>query len=124
MHEVALARALIELVGRHAPCGGTVRAVHVRAGPLRAIDPEAMRWAWQATVRATPYEGARLNWIQLPWTLQCPDCGAKWESEDLFADCLCGGVRSRPAGGDELVLEALDVDESVGPGASLAEGSS
>jgi hydrogenase nickel incorporation protein HypA/HybF len=111
MHEVALARALIELVRRHAPDSGAVRAVHVRAGPLRAVDPDAMHWAWQATVRATPYEDASLNWTQLPWLLVCPDCGAEWSSEDLWAVCRCGGVRSRPAGGDELILEALDVDE-------------
>jgi hydrogenase nickel insertion protein HypA len=112
MHELSLAQALIRLVNRHAPPGGEVRTVHVRAGPLQAIESETMQFAWRAATEATRFAGARLQLERLPWHLLCPDCGHEWASAELYADCICGGKNSRPIGGDELTLVSLDVSEA------------
>jgi hydrogenase nickel insertion protein HypA len=112
MHELSLAQALVRLVSRHAPPGSKVMAVHVQAGPLQAIEGETMQFAWRAATEATRFAGTRLQLEQLPWHLLCPDCGHAWTSEELYADCICGGQRSRPVGGDELTLVSLDVIEA------------
>jgi hydrogenase nickel incorporation protein HypA/HybF len=112
MHELSLVQALVRLVDRYAPSGGEVTAVHMRAGPLQAIEDETMQFAWRAATEATRFAGARLQLEQLPWHLLCPDCGREWDSEELYADCVCGGRSSRPIGGDELTLVALDILEA------------
>lgn len=111
MHEMSIAQALLEVVRSHTPPGATVRAVRVLAGPMRAIEPLALRWAWQALTDGTPLGGAALELDQPPWTLHCDACGRRFESEDLFAACACGGATPRPVGGDELRVVSLTVDE-------------
>ena len=46
MHELSIAESLLRLAEEHAPRGAYVRIVRISAGPLRAIDPEAMQWAF------------------------------------------------------------------------------
>jgi hydrogenase nickel incorporation protein HypA/HybF len=116
MHEFSLAQALVELVRQKTPPGAVVRAVAVRAGPMRGIDPQAMQWAWQVASEQGGLNGAALNLDELPWTLRCPDCGRQWESAELDAACACGSRLAGPVGGDELTLVSLEVDEAPKPG--------
>lgn len=113
MHELSIATALLDLVGRHAPAGVTVRAVQVRIGPLQAIEPEAMRFAWQAATRNTEYDNTSLELDLLPWKLQCPECGRKFECTTADGACTCGSMTAVPIEGDDLTLVSLDVEEPV-----------
>ena len=58
MHEMSLVEALLTQIDAHVPAGGVVRRVHLRAGPLHGIEPEAMQWAWAIAVEATGWPGA------------------------------------------------------------------
>lgn len=115
MHEFSIALALIDLVRQHAPPGTLIRSIQVRAGPLRAIEPTAMQLAWQAATAGTELAQTRLDLEIPPWTLLCPDCGRTWTSQDLYELCSCGSARSRPVGGDELLLVSLHVDPAADP---------
>ena len=111
MHELSIAKALIQLADRYRPPGRHVRSLCVQAGPLQAIDESAMRWAWQAATVATDYDGAALQLEFLPWRLRCRDCGRSYECQSWEVDCRCGSGRGIPEGGDELLLTSLEVDE-------------
>ena len=52
MHELTIATSILELARRHMPAGSVLRAVHVRAGPMRSIERSAMDLAWRACVAA------------------------------------------------------------------------
>jgi hydrogenase nickel incorporation protein HypA/HybF len=110
MHELSIARALIDLTRKHAAgqSGGVLR-VDVQVGPLQAIDGEAMRFAWQAATMGTELAGASLMLDYLPWRLLCPECGLQWEAESFTESCRCGNSRPVPQGGDELLLVSLEV---------------
>ncbi|HYM83146.1 MAG TPA: hydrogenase maturation nickel metallochaperone HypA [Candidatus Dormibacteraeota bacterium] len=116
MHEFSIAEALAASVARHAPPRSLVREVEVRAGPLRGIDPEALALCWQAVTADTALAGSVLRVEAVPWTIDCPTCGATWESRVPFVDCRCGEPLTRPSGGDELELVALVVDDPAGDG--------
>lgn len=126
MHELSIAIALVERVRCHVSPGGrgatvgpgttgvAVRRVRIRAGVLRAIVPEAMTAAWQAATDGTELGGSRLDVQIEPWTLHCHACGRQWAGEDPLECCRCGSSRVSPRGGDELVLESIEVDDPAG----------
>ena len=110
MHEFSIAEALAGQVRRHAPPGRVV-SVEIRVGALRGIEPDALRMCWSAVTYGTPLAGATLEVETLPWTISCPDCGRRWTSAVPFVDCACGSRSPLPAGGDELDLVAMSVDD-------------
>jgi hydrogenase nickel incorporation protein HypA/HybF len=117
MHELSIARALLNLAAQRVPPGSRLRTVRLRAGALRCIDPVALHWAWQAATQGAAARACSIELIQLPWRICCEDCGQTFDSDRPFAPCPCGGSRQRPVGGDELILESIDV-ESTDPDCS------
>ena len=111
MHELSIAQALVDLAVAHRPEGSKVRAVKVRAGPLRGIDPEALRWAWESVRGDGDCATATLDVNVLPWRMRCGQCGKEWSAEEMEFQCACGSDRVFPVGGDELILDSLEVDE-------------
>jgi hydrogenase nickel incorporation protein HypA/HybF len=111
VHEFSLATALLEQVRRHVPAGGRLKRVTIEAGPLQGLDPQAMEWAWRSVVDGTPFEQAAIEIIFTRWRLHCPACGNEYAADELAAPCPCGGGAGYPAGGDELRLMSLTIDE-------------
>jgi hydrogenase nickel incorporation protein HypA/HybF len=49
----------------------------------------------------------------VPMTVRCLDCGDEAEATDALAACpACGGLDIETEGGDELILEAIHVEEA------------
>ena len=94
MHELSIACAVLEQVAEHLPPRAVLRRVHLTVGPLRAIEPEAMRFAWQAATRDTAWDGSELALDLRPWSWRCRACGGSFESDDLDAACACGSSSS------------------------------
>ncbi len=112
MHEVSIAESILQQALAHVDDERAIRAVRVVAGPLRAIDDMAMQWAWQSVTADRPASRAKLDLRQLPWKLHCAQCGNEWQSSELDPTCKsCGCGRVVPLGGDELLLESLEVDD-------------
>ncbi|WP_428938090.1 hydrogenase maturation nickel metallochaperone HypA [Fontivita pretiosa] len=111
MHELSIASSILELARRHVPGGGVLTAVHVVAGPMRGIDPDAMQLAWRATVAGTDAERCCLHLELTPWTLRCPACGLRFSASDLWTPCACGCDRPYPVDCDELRLVSIEVQE-------------
>jgi len=112
MHELSLASSILEIARRSVPRGGRLRIVRVVAGPMRAIDPDAMQFAWQSVTADAGFERIELELDLRPWTLRCPECGSEWNSEQL--DCACAACRCNrafPLGGDELQVVSIVVDK-------------
>lgn len=112
MHELSVARALFELVRSHGPDGACVRVVRVRVGPMQAIVPEALRYAWQGATNQTALDGADLMVEYMPWRLSCTVCGRQWDSDEPYAPCSCGFDQPALSGSDELTLLAIEVDDT------------
>ncbi|MAE64193.1 MAG: hypothetical protein CMJ18_07940 [Phycisphaeraceae bacterium] len=111
MHELSIAEALTDQVRRHVPRVARVRSVHVVAGPMRAIEPDAMQWAWTAATQSTELAGAELELELRPWRLECPECHRGFESKEMFTPCPCGCATTRLVDGDELTLQSIEVGD-------------
>lgn len=110
MHELSIVQSLVTLVQENS-MGQIVEEVVVRFGPLRGLEPTSMQWAWTETTRNSPLAESKLILKASPWTLVCPDCQRRWQTEDFEEICTCQSNRAYPAGGNELLLESLKISE-------------
>ncbi len=118
MHELNLARDVLRRCTAHLerPPGRIVR-VRLAVGELSAVEPDLLRFAWEAVTSGGPDRGSTLDVDWRPARQTCETCGAEADrpAGSWLADCpRCGGPL-RIDGGQELdVLEfAYRSDEPV-----------
>ena len=111
MHEMGIAleihRVCREAVADRGP--GRIEKVRVAVGELSAIEPDLLRFAWEAVVRETPDEGAELEVDWHPARQVCPSCGPVAERAPgrWLRLCPACGAPLAVSGGTEL--EVLDL---------------
>ena len=111
MHELSIATAVVDTARKHAD-GRPVAAVGVRAGRLRQVVPESLRFYFEIVARDTPCEGARLELIESEARLRCEECGHEWEPDwPLFRCPVCAAASVRVTSGEELLVEYIEVEE-------------
>jgi hydrogenase nickel incorporation protein HypA/HybF len=103
--------------------GRRLRRVKVRVGTMHRIVPDAMDQAFELVSMGTEADGAALELVLVPITIACqaPGCGRRSETDEPLGTCpACGGTELELEGGDELLLESIE----LAPGEpALAEGS-
>ncbi|MCO5968519.1 hydrogenase maturation nickel metallochaperone HypA/HybF [Actinoallomurus soli] len=113
MHEFGMAEAILAAVEQCAD-GRSVRRARVRAGVLLRIGEAALGRAFELAADGTVAEGARLEVVVDPVRLTCGRCDRTTTSDGLMAVCpVCGGTDLAIEGGDELVLESIEVVETA-----------
>ena len=113
MHELSVASAIVDTATRHAD-GRRVTSVQLRVGHLRQVVPESLAFYFEHVARGTPCEGARLEQQVVPAVLECDDCRYVWELDEAAFRCpLCNSGAVRVAGGDELEVESIEIEEDA-----------
>lgn len=113
MHELAIARGIVELVADHArrDAFDRVRSVHLSIGALAHVDPRALEFAFDAVARGTAAEGARLDIERPPAQAWCTDCNSNVTIAAHGDPCpRCAGARWLLRGGDEMRVIDLEVE--------------
>jgi hydrogenase nickel incorporation protein HypA/HybF len=111
VHEIGLCEGVLDAVERRA-AGRRVRSVTVRAGALHRVVPESMETAFALVAAGTVADGAQVRLVLVPVQVRCRSCGLETEAADPLAVCSrCGGTDLDLSGGDELVLESLELAE-------------
>jgi hydrogenase nickel incorporation protein HypA/HybF len=114
VHELSIASAIIDTAIRHAD-ERRVTAVHLRVGQLRQVVPASLDFYFGHVARGTLCEGARLEQEVVAARLRCGACGEEWALEAADFRCpFCGRAEVAVAGGDELEVESIDVEEREG----------
>jgi hydrogenase nickel incorporation protein HypA/HybF len=123
VHELSLAQDALGVCVmrlRHAP-GGRIARVRLAVGELSAVEPELLRYAWEAVTAGGPHAGAVLEVDWRPARQTCDGCGAgpdrpagSWQ-----LDCPRCGHPLRVEGGQELEVVELGFE----PGAAEGTGS-
>lgn len=115
MHELSIATALYEQVKRHTPPGAIVIRVNVLIGPMQGVEPESLKFGWEAVCKDDGLAQTPELVLELPgWTLQCEKCGRIWESPELYVECECGCATPQAKGGGELQLTSIEVEDVKG----------
>ena len=119
MHELGLCEGILEAVERRA-AGRRVTRVRVRVGAQHRVVASAFDQSFALVAQGTVADGAAVDLVTVPVLVTCRDCGHQAEAGDALAVCsACGGLDLETEGGDELILEAIhleDQDVSRHPG--------
>lgn len=113
MHEMALTASVIALVEDSARRENFSRATAIvlEIGALGHVEPEAMRFCFEAVSRGTVAEGARLDIVRIPGQGWCLDCGKTVPLAERFGACPeCGRHHVQMTAGDELRVKELEVE--------------
>jgi hydrogenase nickel incorporation protein HypA/HybF len=114
MHEMGIANSIIEAVHAEAARyrSAAVIKVVVRIGELAAVDPDALRFCFEAFTRETEYESLQLEIEFCVRRQRCSACGAAFDAKDYEFRCpQCGEENTECIGGDELELAYLELEE-------------
>lgn len=116
MHEIGIATAIVDAVHvESARSGGAVPlSVGVRIGEFAAVDPEALRFAFEAITRGTNLQNLSLKIEICPCCRRCNACGQVFVVNGSPQCPRCGASESRCAGGDELEIAYLEVEDESG----------
>lgn len=113
MHEMSLAEGVIQVLEQSAASEGfdRVKTVWLEIGQLSHVEPEAMRFCFDAVCRGTLAEGAQLEIIELPGTGWCHECSKEFAYQARYEPCPhCGGFQVQMTGGDEMRIKELEVE--------------
>ena len=111
MHELSIARAVVAIAERHAD-GRTVHSVELKVGHLRQVVPSALEFAFELLTKDTALEGAVLVIEDVPARGRCRGCGAETTMKTFPLQCgACGGMDLEMVAGEELVVDALELEE-------------
>lgn len=113
MHEFSLVEALLEAVEAELKSrpGARLRAVSLRIGELRQVEPSTMEFCWEAAIQETPLAGARLQIERVEARARCPKCRAEFAVRENWLECpVCRALGGEVFAGRELSLVALELD--------------
>jgi hydrogenase nickel incorporation protein HypA/HybF len=86
--------------------------VELRIGHLRQVVPASLEFAWELVTQGTTLDGAELAIEYVPATARCRSCGTASELQAFPARCgACGSFDVDVEGGDELLVDALELEE-------------
>lgn len=113
MHEMALAEEVLQIVQDAARREGVKRvlALWLEIGQLSSVEPDAMRFCFEAVARDSVAAGARLEIIVIAGAARCLACSARVALAELGAACPhCGGYRLRVTEGAEMRVKELEAE--------------
>jgi hydrogenase nickel incorporation protein HypA/HybF len=111
MHEFSIAESIVQVALRHAN-GRRVTRVEVSVGHLRQVVPDTLAFAFGLCAQRTAVEGAQLALTEVPLTIACRGCGTESELAELPLACRgCGGVDVEIVRGEELRVDAVELEE-------------
>lgn len=114
MHEMGIANSVLDAVRKEMECypGTYPCKVGLRVGEMAAIDPEALRFCFEAITRETDFASLALEIAVCPRRHRCRTCGREFVVHDYLFRCpACASPHSECISGDELELAYLEVEE-------------
>lgn len=113
MHEVALAEGVLQLIEDAARTQGfaSVRAIWLEIGQMSSVEPDALRFCFDAVSRDSIAAGARLEIVDTPGQGWCAHCALSVPMVALYDPCPhCGAYHLRVTAGTEMRVRELEVD--------------
>lgn len=111
MHEMSITEDILDIIRREMKKGSLTHLISVklRLGELTAIDPDALRFCFDASIKKTGLEGAVLEIEGVPLTGRCTMCATTWKITDFALICpACSGTDVEKIAGTELDIVSID----------------
>ncbi|HYX68232.1 MAG TPA: hydrogenase maturation nickel metallochaperone HypA [Terriglobales bacterium] len=109
---MSIANSILEATRKESAARGGVRVskVGVRVGELAAIDPEALRFCFEAIVQGSDLEPLALEIEIRPRQQRCPACNLTFAVKDYDVTCpTCRSAATECISGDEMDLAYVEI---------------
>jgi len=113
MHEMSLCEGVLQILEDNAKSQGFKRVISVwlEIGGLSGVEPEAMRFCFDAITRNTLADHAKLEIIEIPGEAWCMKCAKNVQVRQRFDECPdCGSYQLQVTGGDQMRIKELEVE--------------
>jgi len=114
MHEMGIANSILEAVRAESARypGSRPVKVGVRLGELAAIDPDSLRFCFEALVAGSDLDGLVLEIEETRRKHHCRECGTDFVVTQFNFECpQCHALSRDCIAGDELELSYVEVEE-------------
>jgi len=111
MHELSITQSVLDIALRHAEQADARRITQLNLviGELATIVDDSVQFYWDIISRDTIAAGAELHFERVPGTLRCLACDHIFPLGGQYVCPECGGKQVVVAGGDEFLLESIEV---------------
>jgi len=113
MHEVSLVESVDAMIEeeRRKQAFGRVRIIRLHVGALGCVEPQALRFCFDAVARGTIADGAVLEIETIAGVGFCVGCDCSVTMADRFDACpICGYGALQIIAGRDLRLAEMEVD--------------
>jgi hydrogenase nickel incorporation protein HypA/HybF len=114
VHELSIARNIVDAVKRRLPAGEKrcVKSVTLRLGDFTRLLPDSLELCFELASEGTSVQGARLEIKQVPIRCGCTTCGSGFEAGRFVAVCpVCGNSTVDLLSGNELDVVAFELSD-------------
>ena len=113
MHEMSLAEGVLQLVEETAlrERAQRVKLVVLEIGRLSSVEPEALKFCFEAVTHGSIAQGARLEVLDVPGAGWCMPCGETVPMTESYGACpKCGSYQVQPTEGTEMRVKEIEIE--------------
>ncbi|BBI99429.1 putative hydrogenase nickel incorporation protein HypA 2 [Ferrigenium kumadai] len=113
MHEMSLAENVLQIIENAARNQDfhRVKTVWLEIGRLSCVEPDALRFAFDAVMHGSIAHGARLEIVEIPGRGVCLDCSSEAVITARYEACpACGSHKVRVTSGENMRVRELEVE--------------
>lgn len=113
MHEMSLAEGVLQIIEDAARSQkfSRVKTVILEIGKLGSVEPDAMRFCFEAVMHGSIAQGAALEIVELPGSGWCMQCAMNVPMDEKYGACpQCGSYQVQPVSGTEMRVKELEVE--------------
>lgn len=113
MHEMSLAEGVLQLVEETARRENArrVKLVVLEIGTLSSVEPDAIRFCFEAVTHGSIAQGAALEIIAAQGVGWCMPCAATVPMTEIYGACpQCGSYQVQPTSGTEMRVKEIEIE--------------
>lgn len=113
MHELSLAKDIVEIIYQNVPAAeiNRVNFVVVRVGQFSGVVTDSLKFSYQAITNQTGLENSQLEIDEIPFKLKCHNCGKTTSNEFGIALCMkCSSANTEILSGNELEVVEVKIN--------------
>lgn len=115
MHEMGIAMQIIEIATASIPenmRGKRVERINLEIGKLSTVVPDSLRFCFEIAAKETPLCDAELSIHEIPVTIVCNGCRARWTAESPVFICpRCESGSLDVVSGRELDIRSIEIED-------------
>jgi len=113
MHELSLAMNIVDIACKTAQQNGAhkIQSIEVEVGKLAGVLEDSLAFCFQAAIKNTLAENAKLQIITIHGKAHCISCDDSFDTDTFFTLCPeCDGLAVEIIQGRDLKIKSINVD--------------